>query len=113
MKVVVIGGSGKVGTYLVPMMVQRGYAVTVVSRSMSEPYIKDIAWKKVDRVLLDRQKMDNDNTFAKTIAALEPDIVIDLVCFTAKSLKFLADDIPKVQLSTHFSYWKLFLFGRD
>ena len=39
-KVVIIGGKGKVGTYLVPMLVTGGYAVTNVSRGESKPFVE-------------------------------------------------------------------------
>ena len=37
-RVVVIGGSGHVGTYLVPALVERGHEVVNVSRGQSAPY---------------------------------------------------------------------------
>ena len=38
MRVVIIGGSGHVGTYLVPRLVEAGLEVVAVSRGRSEPY---------------------------------------------------------------------------
>ena len=50
MKVVVIGGSGHVGTYLVPRLVAAGHAVVNVSRGEREPYQSHAAWSRVERV---------------------------------------------------------------
>jgi uncharacterized protein YbjT (DUF2867 family) len=38
MRVVIIGGTGHVGTYLVPRLVQLGHQVVVVSRGKRSPY---------------------------------------------------------------------------
>ncbi len=39
MRIVVIGGSGHIGTYLIPMLVERGHEVINVTRGQSQPYI--------------------------------------------------------------------------
>jgi uncharacterized protein YbjT (DUF2867 family) len=38
MRVVVIGGTGHVGTYLVPHLVEAGYDVICISRGWRDPY---------------------------------------------------------------------------
>ena len=38
MQVVVIGGTGHIGTYLSPQLVEAGHAVTCVSRGLREAY---------------------------------------------------------------------------
>ena len=85
MKVVVIGGSGHIGTYLIPMLVEQGHTVTNVSRGQREAYLPNIAWKQVTHVQADRDAEDKDSTFAKRILGLKPDIVVDLICFTEQS----------------------------
>jgi nucleoside-diphosphate-sugar epimerase len=50
MKVIVIGGSGHVGTYLVPRLVRQGAEVVSVSRGQREPYTPDRAWGEVSSV---------------------------------------------------------------
>jgi uncharacterized protein YbjT (DUF2867 family) len=47
MRVVVIGGTGHVGTYLVPRLVARGHEVVVFSRGQRRPYQPHAAWKGV------------------------------------------------------------------
>ncbi|MBO0707351.1 MAG: NAD-dependent epimerase/dehydratase family protein [Candidatus Dormibacteraeota bacterium] len=90
MRVVVIGGTGHIGTYLVPRLVQAGHAVTSVSRGQREPYRPHGAWTAVQRVVLDRVEAEADGTFGARIADLTPDVVIDLTCFTLKSAEHLA-----------------------
>ena len=46
-RVVIIGGSGHVGTYLVPRLVEAGFEVVNVSRGEREPYRPHAAWKAV------------------------------------------------------------------
>ena len=44
MKVVILGGSGHVGTYLVPRLVMAGHEVVNVSRGKAAPYQPHAAW---------------------------------------------------------------------
>jgi nucleoside-diphosphate-sugar epimerase len=43
-RVVIIGGSGHVGTYLVPRLVEAGFDVVNVARGKREPYSPHAAW---------------------------------------------------------------------
>lgn len=89
MRVIVIGGTGHVGTYLVPRLVNAGYQVIVVSRNQSAPYHNDGAWRQVQRVTIDREAAEREGTFGAQIRALEPDAVIDMICFTLASAQHL------------------------
>ena len=102
MRVVIIGGSGHVGTYLVPRLVGAGYEVINVTRGQSKPYVPHAAWGAVQSVVLDRAQADKDGTFGAQIAALQPDIVIDMVCFTLESARQLVRALEgKVQHFLH------------
>ncbi|NLV73627.1 MAG: NAD-dependent epimerase/dehydratase family protein [Chloroflexi bacterium] len=89
MHIVVIGASGHVGSYLVPRLVRLGHRVTAVSRGKRQPYHRDGAWEQVWSVTLDRTVLDEAGTFGSEIAALAPDVVIDLICFTRASAEQL------------------------
>lgn len=102
MRTVVIGGTGHIGTYLVPGLVRLGHQVTVLSRGERSPYQSDGGWKQVELVQVDRAAEDAAGTFGARVAALEPDIVIDLICFTEDSAKQLAEAVRgKVQHLLH------------
>ncbi len=88
-RVVVIGGTGHVGTFLIPRLVQTGHDVVVVSRSLREPYQPHAAWESVERVAIDRMEAEEDGTFGKRISDLEPEVVIDMICFTEASARHL------------------------
>jgi nucleoside-diphosphate-sugar epimerase len=92
-RVVVIGATGHVGGYLVPRLVAAGHEVVAISRGLSTPYRDDPAWESVQRVALDREAGDADGTFGAAIADLNPDVVIDMVCFTRDSAEKLVDAI--------------------
>ena len=100
MKVVVIGGSGHIGTYLVPKLVRENHQVVMVSRGKSEPYIKDWAWEKAEQVTLDRS---SDPYFAEKIAELNADVVIDLICFKLDEVKEMVEALKISDLS-HYIY---------
>jgi len=80
-RIVIIGGSGHVGTYLVPALVDRGHEVINVSRGAAAPYRPHPAWKAVEQVLLDRKAEEAEGRFGQRIADLHADIVIDMISF--------------------------------
>lgn len=91
MKIVIIGGTGHVGTYLVPRLVQEGHEVISVSRSQRKPYQSHEAWNAVLQIQIDRIKAEQDKSFGEQIRALEPDVVIDMICFTPESARYLVE----------------------
>ena len=90
-RVVVIGGSGHVGTYLVPALVERGHQVVNVSRGQAAPYRSHAAWAAVEQVTADRTEEDAAGTFGARIAALHPDIVVDMISFDLPSTQALVE----------------------
>jgi nucleoside-diphosphate-sugar epimerase len=92
-RVVIIGGSGHVGTYLVPLLVARGYEVINVSRGTAKPYRPDNAWKLVRQITIDRKADEAENKFGQRIADLEPDIVVDMITFEPSSARQLVEAI--------------------
>ncbi|MVA74864.1 NAD-dependent epimerase/dehydratase family protein [Auraticoccus sp. F435] len=91
MDIVVIGGTGHIGSFLVPRLVRGGHAVVTVQRGTRQPYVDDDAWDDVRRVVLDREQAEADGTFAGAVADLGADVVVDLTCFTEASARHLLD----------------------
>ncbi|MEO3874377.1 NAD(P)-dependent oxidoreductase [Nonomuraea sp. B12E4] len=91
MRVVVIGASGHIGTYLIPRLVDGGHDVVAVSRGKREPYSPHGAWQHVTHVTADRDAEDGDGTFGRRIVELEGDVVIDLICFQEGAARQLAE----------------------
>ena len=101
-RVVVIGATGHIGSYLVPRLVRGGHEVIAVSRGSRDPYHPSPQWNAVTRVTADREAQDAEGTFGARIAAMTPDVVIDLVCFTAASARQLVDALrPSRPLLVH------------
>jgi nucleoside-diphosphate-sugar epimerase len=102
MRVVVIGGTGHIGTYLVPRLVEAGHEVLNIARNKREPYHLHGAWGQVETVELDREPLDADRTFGLRVSQLKPDVVIDLICFTLESATQLVEALRgKVQHFLH------------
>ena len=93
MKIVIIGGTGHVGTFLVPRLVTAGHELIVVSRKQREPYLNHSAWNSVRQISIDRYEAEKHNTFGKQISGLNPDIVIDMICFTPESVESLVAEL--------------------
>ena len=90
-RVVVIGATGHIGSYLVPRLVRAGHEVVAVTRGEREPHHEPVEWQAVERVTADRDAEDAAGTFGARIAGLRPDAVVDLICFTPESVRQLVD----------------------
>lgn len=93
MRTVVIGGTGHIGSYLVPRLVERGHDVVSISRGQRDPYRVHGAWESVERVRLDRDAAEADGEFVEQVRSLDPDVVIDLICFTPESARRLVEGL--------------------
>ncbi|WP_245674224.1 NAD-dependent epimerase/dehydratase family protein [Actinoplanes rectilineatus] len=91
MRIVVIGGSGHIGTFLVPRLVRAGHEVISISRGRHAGYGDDPAWRQVRQETADRAAEDRDGVFGDRVAALRPDAVVDLICFTPESAAALVE----------------------
>jgi nucleoside-diphosphate-sugar epimerase len=90
-RVVVIGGTGHIGSYLTPMLAEAGYAVTCVCRKVRQPYRAHPAWNSIDYLRLDRSTEEEAGTFGERIAEAKTDAVIDLTCYHLQSAQQLAN----------------------
>ena len=68
MRAVVIGGSGHVGTYLVPRLVEAGYEVVNVARGQHKPYRPHGVWNAVGQANMDRVELEKTHSFGTEIA---------------------------------------------
>jgi nucleoside-diphosphate-sugar epimerase len=93
MRVVIIGGTGHIGTYLTPRLVRDGHTVICVCRNQSQPYQASGLWKQVQLAVMDRHAEEAAGTFGSRVAELEPDAVIDLTCYTLESATLLVESL--------------------
>jgi nucleoside-diphosphate-sugar epimerase len=98
MRVAIIGGSGHIGSFLTPRLVEAGHSVLCVSRARRQPFVPHGAWNKVEHVPLNR----DEDGFAVKVRDLEPDILIDLISYTLESTTQLVDSLRgRVQQFLH------------
>jgi nucleoside-diphosphate-sugar epimerase len=101
-RVVVIGATGHIGSYLVPRLVRAGYEVVALSRGERKPYHDAPEWRSVRHVHADRDAEEDAGSFGRRIAELEGDAVVDLICFTLASARHLVDALrPTRPLLVH------------
>jgi nucleoside-diphosphate-sugar epimerase len=105
MRVVVIGGTGHIGTYLVPSLVSAGHAVVVISRGARRPYRDDPLWREVELFACDRDAAESDGTFGSIVAALRPEAVVDLTCFTPGQARQLTESLDGQHVIQTGSVW--------
>ena len=91
MKVAVIGGTGHIGSYLTPMLVEAGHSVTCVCRGQRKAYREHSAWESIVYLNLDRALEEQAGRFGGRIAQLEADAVIDLTCYRLESARHLVN----------------------
>ena len=102
MRIVVIGGTGHIGSYLTPMLVEAGYDVTCVCRGARQPYRDHAAWSSVSYLRLDRIEEEKQGTFGNRIAGLNAEVVIDLTCYYPDSAEQLTNALSgRVQHFLH------------
>ena len=107
MRIVVIGGTGHIGTYLVPSLVRAGHDAVVISRGTRQAYGEDPVWRDLEMVACDREAAEQDGRFGTIVADLRPDAVVDLTCFTpaqARQLVEALDGQHVVQTGSVWSY---------
>ena len=91
MRIVVIGGSGHVGSFLIPRLVRAGHEVVNLTRGARAPYVEDQAWSEVEQIAVDRAAEDAAGSFGQRVAALEAEVVVDMICFTPESAVALVE----------------------
>jgi nucleoside-diphosphate-sugar epimerase len=96
MRVVVVGATGHIGSYLVPRLVSAGHEVIAISRGTRSPYFEHPAWRQVTEVQADREAEDESGVFGKRVAEAQPDAVVDLMCFNVASARQLVDALAPI-----------------
>src|SRR5436305_168839 len=91
MRVVVIGGTGHIGSYLTPLLAEAGHTVICVSRGQRRPYREHVAWSRIEHRILDRIAEESRGAFGALIAGLDAEAVIDLTCYNLSSAQQLVD----------------------
>jgi nucleoside-diphosphate-sugar epimerase len=91
MRVLVVGGTGHIGTYLTPRLVEAGHSVINLSRSQRSPYSSHPAWSQVEQLTADRTAEEQAGSFGRLILGARPDAVIDLTCYTLESARHLVE----------------------
>lgn len=107
-KALIIGGRGKVGSYLVPMLAEDGYHVVNVSRGTKQPYVENKAWDSVEQLTLDRSKAG----FEEKIVSVGADVVIDMICFEASDMAKLIDALEG-KVSHYLVCGSVWMHGRS
>jgi nucleoside-diphosphate-sugar epimerase len=89
MRVVIIGGTGHIGSFLTPRLFAAGHTVVCVCRGQKAPYQKSAVWRAISYAQMDRAAEETSGNFGERIAALKPDAVIDLTCYALESARQL------------------------
>ena len=90
-RIIIIGGSGHVGSYLIPTLIAMGHEVVSASRGISVPYRAHSASDQAESVILDRTAEEAKGEFGTKIAALRPDTVVDMISFDLPSMQQFVD----------------------
>jgi nucleoside-diphosphate-sugar epimerase len=83
MNILVVGGTGHIGSYLVPRLTGLGHEVSVVARKPKPQYTDPrLGWTHVKWIVADRSTEERTDAWARRMATIETDVVMDLICYT-------------------------------
>ena len=103
MKILIIGGCGHIGSYLVKELVANEHEVFVVSRGNRLPYAYDESvWNKVKTIRASREELLQSDIFEKE----KFDAVCDLVSFEISQVQALVEKLTHGEFFLHVgSIW--------
>jgi nucleoside-diphosphate-sugar epimerase len=82
MRILVVGGTGHVGSYLIPRLLRAGYLLSVVARHPAPRYANaKLGWDRVEWHVADRADEEKNGTWARRMDGLDVHVVIDLICY--------------------------------
>ncbi|WP_427365569.1 NAD-dependent epimerase/dehydratase family protein [Candidatus Caldatribacterium saccharofermentans] len=110
-RVLVIGGTGHTGSYLVPRLVSSGYQVFVYARGTTQPYPYSPLWKRVTFISGNREEDEGKGILQEHIRAVKPDAIVDLIAFEPESAQALLEvlrgsDVHLLVCTTAWVYGK-------
>jgi nucleoside-diphosphate-sugar epimerase len=83
MRILIVGGTGHIGGYLVPRLLAEGHAVSVIARNPRPRHaIEPRSWAPVNWIIADRSQEEKSGAWATRLKSIETDVVIDLMAFT-------------------------------
>lgn len=106
MKVIVIGASGHVGSYLVNALVEEGHEVYAVSRGNRQPYgYSEEIWRKVHVITMDRESLYKSDIFDE----IQADVICDLIAYDVEGVKKVLSKIHNdafyIQIGSIWTYF--------
>jgi nucleoside-diphosphate-sugar epimerase len=92
MKILLVGGTGHIGSYLVPRLVLAGHEVTVVARHPKPRYTDPrLGWPAVRFITADRPAEEKTGQWANRMRDIPCDVVIDCIAFTPQQNNIMID----------------------
>jgi nucleoside-diphosphate-sugar epimerase len=91
LRVAVIGGTGHIGSFLIPRLIAGGNSVICVSRGLKKPYGRHTAWQSITWAQMDRSAEEEAGRFGEAVAKLDADVVVYLTCYRLESAEQLVE----------------------
>lgn len=83
MRILVVGGTGHIGSYLVPRLLMHDNQVIVVARNPVPQYAEPLLlWNRVEWIVADRTVEEPNGAWARRMANLDVDVVMDITAQT-------------------------------
>lgn len=105
MKILVLGATGHIGSYLINNLVNRGFEVFAVFRGNKKPYVYDAdVWQKVRTYTYSRE----DFLATDIIRTEKFDVVCDLISYSVEDVKAVTDKLVNnefyIQIGSIWAY---------
>ncbi len=83
MRILVVGGTGHIGSYLVPRLLMGGHQVMVLARNPVPQHADPrLLWGSVEWIVADREQEERDGCWEARMRAVEAEVVVDITAQT-------------------------------
>ncbi|MCX7804293.1 MAG: NAD-dependent epimerase/dehydratase family protein [Planctomycetota bacterium] len=93
MKILVVGGTGHIGSFLIPRLIAAGHEVSVAARNPRPRYGDGQlgGWNAVRWIIADRGAEEKSGEWIRRMKGIDADVVVDLICYRPEQNEMMVE----------------------